>query len=268
MIKNALFCIGLTLCSPFFVHPAASAAAATAATCNACANIHDAIQLSHKQCVERLLDAGTDIETLATNGWTPLTTAIGPCSAGDPVAQEIFQLLIDRGADIDGKTSLCNPLWLCGKWSREKQAEPLLRAGASTTPRYKDGTTCDISNYSVIGDLLNQPDVRQAWEQARQARAPRNHFFKATPLALIVSVVGTCTVIHVIKQEYKKARKEIIAENKLNNIAMTDEELSTAVFKRMWQNVKAKPWSQKKALIAGITAMVGGAGTALICWLK
>jgi hypothetical protein len=266
VIRNTLFCIGLTLCAPIFVRAASGTTAA--ATCNTCANIHDAIQKSHKQCVEQFLDTGTDIEMLDTNAWTPLTTAIEPCSDGNPIAQEIFQLLIDRGADIDGKKSACNPLWLCGKWSRKSQAEPLLRAGASTITRHNDGTTTDVSNYGVIPDLLAQPDVHQAWEQARQNRATKNRCVKATPFALVISALGTWSVIYTIKQEYKKARKEIVAENKINNICMTDEKISNAVLERTWQNIQGKPWSQKKALITGITAMVGGAATALICWLK
>jgi ankyrin repeat protein len=139
-----------------------------------------AAETGNLEMVRILLDAGCDVNARCKNGWTPLTRAIDfnrvdavrmLLAAGANVKNalgaaswrgynEIVQLLLDAGADVDQLSMYGTPLMMAANGSRSATVRLLLDRGANVNVNTKEGWTA----YHVI--------VTKGWIAYHPTRAP------------------------------------------------------------------------------------------------
>jgi hypothetical protein len=107
----------------------------------------DEIRQRHDDIVDELISAGANVNTANASGVTPLMGAIG----ANLESTRVLQRLLDAGADIDeqdkgGQTALM----YAAKYRRKEAVKLLLARGANPTIRDNQGRTAaaHLSNYA------------------------------------------------------------------------------------------------------------------------
>lgn len=127
--------------------------------------------------VERLLNAGVDVNVKGRCGCTPLIEASGRNNI------EIVKLLLDKGADVNAKMDDgTTALMMASIWNRTKIAELLIDKGADVNARDNKGITplmdASSSGHVKIVELLinKKADVNAESEEGYTALSKAMYF--------------------------------------------------------------------------------------------
>lgn len=300
MLKKIFLIIGLAFSAPTFVEAAQTVVLDVCVERNADEPCNlwlgGAAYKGHEACVQALIQKGADIEEAGKHGDTPLHFAARQNEAG------IAALLIQAGANVNAKNPKGEtPLHLAIEYNSYNAALRLLKHGADVaaqdnignTPLTVARTTQKIAQYihddrteeqdradlvallinngaEVPAELENEQVIKDAREILVEWAAYEKFEFRTNAAYIVggtLSVIGIPLLGYQLNKEYTQARLEVIADSNQKQICMTAKELRAATLKRAWQNIKARPWKQQKALIGGVTATSLGLGTLLATWI-
>ena len=119
-------------------------------------SIHEAAYTGNIEAVKQHLAAGTDVNTKASRGWTPLHSV---------ATKEIAELLIAKGADVNAKDKIGGtPLHLAAHRGQKEIVELLIANGANMNEKievgkWEDKTSLSLAiqnNQTEIADLLRK----------------------------------------------------------------------------------------------------------------
>jgi ankyrin repeat protein len=267
MLKKIFLIIGLACSTPISVEAAQTVKLASCIEKNpleACARwLGGAVCYGHETCVRALIKQGANINEVNISGKTPLHLAI------EYNRYDLARTLLENGADVSAKDGNDNTpldvalttqnivLYLYPNSTVEKDRAHLVALlidnGAEVPTGYENNQAIKDAQ-----ELVAEWDAQDKFEFRTNV---------AYTVGGILSVIGSSVLGHQLNKEYKKARLEVLADNNQKQISMTAKELRTATLKRGWQNIKARPWNQKKGLLGGITATGLGLGTLLATWI-
>ena len=104
-------------------------------------SIHDAAYTGNIEAVKQHLAAGTDVNTKASRGWTPLHSV---------ATKEIAELLIAKGADVNAKDKIGGtPLHLAAASGQKEIVELLIANGANMNAKIEVGKWKDQTSLSL-----------------------------------------------------------------------------------------------------------------------
>ena len=118
--------------------------------------IHEAAYTGNIEALKQHLAAGTDVNSKASRGWTPLHSV---------ATKEIAELLIAKGADVNAKDKIGGtPLHLAVHSGQKEIAELLIANGANMNAKievgkWKDQTSLSLAiqnNQTETADLLRK----------------------------------------------------------------------------------------------------------------
>ena len=127
-------------------------------------SIHEAAYTGNIEAVKQHLAAGTDVNTKASRGWTPLHSV---------ATKEIAELLIAKGADVNAKDKIGGTsLHLAAHSGQKEIVELLIANGANMNAKievgkWKDQTSLSLAiqnNETETADLLRKHGAKTGAE--------------------------------------------------------------------------------------------------------